>query len=90
MDKNFFPQEIERKEVGELIVKAQVLTNSHYEIQRRELMGENGEKQLKGLKEFKKELSKHIKTDLMSDDDIYKMAQKLVIRTVEKELKKDY
>lgn len=89
MDKNFIYQEIERKEEIELITKAQFLVNSHYEIQQEKLIGEKSEKELEGLEEFKRELSKHIKIDRLSNAEIYKMARKLVIKTV-KELKKSY
>ncbi|MCK9439036.1 MAG: hypothetical protein WCY43_03955 [Patescibacteria group bacterium] len=89
MDKKIFSQEIERKEELELITKAQSLINSHYEIQQEKLIGEKSEKELEGLEEFKKELSRHIKIDKMSNADIYKMARKLVIETA-KELKRTY
>lgn len=71
----------------ELIKKAQKLVNSHYDANKAEILGEKS-KPIKGLEEFKDELKKHIEIDKMSDEQIYEIAQKLIVKTIKKGLRK--
>ncbi len=74
------------REANKLIIKAQILTNSHFEIQAKNLMKEKGDGKIKGLEEFKQELSKHLDISQMSDSEVYQTAHSLVIKTIKEGL----
>lgn len=87
MEEKRILREVEENEINELVKKAQNLVNSHYDIQKEYLMGEE-KSELKGLEEFKEELSKHIAVEKMDHTEIYKMAQKIVMQYLRKGLPK--